>query len=403
MTPSTSTPLVRWASRSPRLLLGGLVLVSLSGGVLSHASAATTHVVTSLADPGADGCTPDECTLREAIGEAVDGDTITFEPALFTQGRQTLRLRAGALFLDKHLTLVGPGHTLLVLNAHRASAVLRIPPGKVVVVTNVTITRGLALPAGGIDNAGTLTLAQCTIRSNTGSGIYNRTTGILSLRHSTIRANTFNGLVNEGTARLAQSTVHGNSVGIGNSPNALLTLQHTTISSNTVTGLFNRGTARLAHNTLSGNGRGIFNDGNALLTLQHTTISSNTITGLFNAGALRLHSTLIAGNVQASLPNTDCAGLGTVHNDGFNLTGLGTGCPTNPQRGDVTVDPARVFTHVLQPLRSNGGPTRTQALRPGSPAVDAGDPVRCGGTDQRGVARPQGARCDIGAFEREQP
>ena len=38
-------------------------------------------------------------------------------------------------------------------------------------------------------------------------------------------------------------------------------------------------------------------------------------------------------------------------------------------------------------------------LRSGSPAIDAADPAECPASDQRGVARPQGARCDIGAIE----
>ena len=54
---------------------------------------------------------------------------------------------------------------------------------------------------------------------------------------------------------------------------------------------------------------------------------------------------------------------------------------------------------LLGPLQNNGGPTDTQALGAGSPAIDAGDPATCSATDQRGVARPQRARCDIGAFE----
>ncbi|MFT3894170.1 MAG: M4 family metallopeptidase [Anaerolineales bacterium] len=50
-------------------------------------------------------------------------------------------------------------------------------------------------------------------------------------------------------------------------------------------------------------------------------------------------------------------------------------------------------------LLGNGGATLTHALLTGSPAIDAGDPATCATTDQRGVARPQGAACDIGAFE----
>jgi cysteine-rich repeat protein len=60
----------------------------------------------------------------------------------------------------------------------------------------------------------------------------------------------------------------------------------------------------------------------------------------------------------------------------------------------------------LAPLADNGGPTGTHALRPGSPARDAGNPAvpgsggtACEATDQRGVTRPSGPRCDIGAFE----
>jgi hypothetical protein len=51
-------------------------------------------------------------------------------------------------------------------------------------------------------------------------------------------------------------------------------------------------------------------------------------------------------------------------------------------------------------LRDNGGPTLTLALLPGSPAIDA-DACPPPFTDQRGVLRPQGARCDMGAFELE--
>ncbi len=53
----------------------------------------------------------------------------------------------------------------------------------------------------------------------------------------------------------------------------------------------------------------------------------------------------------------------------------------------------------LGPLQDNGGPTPTMALAATSPAVDAGDDSSCPATDQRGISRPQGPHCDIGAFE----
>ena len=53
----------------------------------------------------------------------------------------------------------------------------------------------------------------------------------------------------------------------------------------------------------------------------------------------------------------------------------------------------------LGPLENNGGPTLTHALLLNSPAIDAGSATHCPDYDQRGISRPQGAACDIGAFE----
>ena len=55
----------------------------------------------------------------------------------------------------------------------------------------------------------------------------------------------------------------------------------------------------------------------------------------------------------------------------------------------------------LGSLADNGGPTLTHALLAGSPAIDAADAAVCPATDQRGVTRPQGAGCDVGAYEVE--
>jgi hypothetical protein len=63
---------------------------------------------------------------------------------------------------------------------------------------------------------------------------------------------------------------------------------------------------------------------------------------------------------------------------------------------------------LLGALASNGGPTQTMKLSAGSPAIGNGDMATpgsggnaCESTDQRGVTRPVGARCDIGAYESE--
>jgi predicted outer membrane repeat protein len=73
------------------------------------------------------------------------------------------------------------------------------------------------------------------------------------------------------------------------------------------------------------------------------------------------------------------------------------GCPTNnPLECDgtlITADPK------LGPLHANGGFAPTFALGVGSSAIDAGSDAGCPAADERGVTRPQGAHCDVGAFE----
>ena len=82
---------------------------------------------------------------------------------------------------------------------------------------------------------------------------------------------------------------------------------------------------------------------------------------------------------------------------GYNLIGDDTGCGYTPGTGDLlNVDP------LLGPLRDNGGDTETHALLPGSPAIDQIPTELCVvDTDQRGVLRPQGSACDVGAYELE--
>ena len=59
---------------------------------------------------------------------------------------------------------------------------------------------------------------------------------------------------------------------------------------------------------------------------------------------------------------------------------------------------------MLGPLANWGGPTQTMGLREGSAALDAASDTTCAASpvnnlDQRGVTRPVGAHCDIGAYE----
>jgi len=79
---------------------------------------------------------------------------------------------------------------------------------------------------------------------------------------------------------------------------------------------------------------------------------------------------------------------------GYNLDS-GASCGFSKSTDLTTTDP------LLGPLFNYGGPTSTMALLPGSPAIDHGGASvnGCPTTDQRGVVRPQGPACDIGAYE----
>jgi hypothetical protein len=147
-------------------------------------------------------------------------------------------------------------------------------------------------------------------------------------------------------------------------------------------------------------GGGLTNRSDATLTLTNSTVSGNTVScsgascatqggGLINvSGTVTLQNTIVA----KQLAGPDCAGL--ITSNGFNLDSDNTCQLTQPG------DKPNVSNPLLGPLANNGGPTQTHALLPGSPAIDA---VTSGcpppNTDQRGVARPQGAACDIGAVE----
>ena len=121
--------------------------------------------------------------------------------------------------------------------------------------------------------------------------------------------------------------------------------------------------------------------------------------GILNAGTLTMKSTLLAG--QTSGGSCDLSG-GTATSDGYNLDDDGS-CALTATGDQSDVTNAGSY---LGPLQNNGGPTPTIAMVTGSSAIDAtpvnectdafGSPVS---TDQRGITRPQGKGCDIGAFE----
>jgi hypothetical protein len=236
-------------------------------------------------------------------------------------------------------------------------------------VTKSVISENLGEYGGGIDNEGTLTVINSTISGNTGlfegGGIRNFKGGTFTLTviNSTFLGNTASlggGIFSDGTANVANSTFSGNTAsnwGGGISAENTFFVINSTFLGNTA--------------AFGGSGINNANEGGTVLVVLRNTIMAN------NSG----------GNC-----------LGPIFNGGNNLDS-GTTCGF----GFINLSMSNTDP-MLGPLADNGGPTQTMKLLAGSPAIDMGDADTCrvspvSGVDQRGVIRPQGAGCDIGAYE----
>ena len=185
---------------------------------------------------------------------------------------------------------------------------------------------------------------------------------------------------------------------IFNSDLATATIEESTFSSNSANwggAIRNSGTMDIINCTFSGNsaldeGGAIFNLDTSIIT--NSTFSENAAVnggaGIYNTnnGTLEIKNTIIANATAGS----ECINAGgAIATNLKNLIEDGTCSP------DYSGDPS------LGPLADNDGHTQTHALLPGSPAMEMADPDACPATDQRGVDRPQGDECDIGAYEFE--
>ena len=167
--------------------------------------------------------------------------------------------------------------------------------------------------------------------------------------------------------------------------------------------ILNQGTLTLTHCTLSGNsadsGGAIYHD-SGTLTLTHCTLSGNSANDagaiLHGGGTLTLTNSIIAGNT-ASIRLDVAHFLGTLTPTGVNFIGDLTG--TGLTASATLLTTAQNGPIQLAPLASNGGPTQTMALLPGSPAINAavGSTITA---DQRGQLQSGGA-WDLGAYERQ--
>ena len=165
-------------------------------------------------------------------------------------------------------------------------------------------------------------------------------------------------------------------------------------------GLFNLGSIAMVINNASiignkavGEGGGILNSSGSII-INNSTISNNNSTfggGIMvpqYAGSTTLKNTILANNIaRTSGPN--CSG--TLQSNGNNIVSNSASCSITLSPGDlINVNP-QLGTF----LPSEG----YIPLLPTSPAINAGNPATCLAIDQRGIARPQGSKCDIGAYE----
>jgi fibronectin-binding autotransporter adhesin len=376
-----------------RLLFTVVLLTGLLGLMPTRmAYADTSLVVTTLADSGG-GSLREAINTANAVGVGPAPATITFNIS------GAIALTSTLPAIDNDFTIDGSGHAITV-SGNNAVRVMVVHVGQSLQLRSISITDGAGSNScgqtcgGGIYNAGTLTVANGTFANNNawpygvGGGIYNA--GTLNVTNSTFMSNVAyycGGIYNAGTVIVSTSTFMGNNStgangiggGICNDPGRTLTVSNSTFANNSATwsggGIYNAGTLTVTNSTFSGN-----------------RDSRNYGGSLYNAGMLNVTSSIIAH----SMSGDDCFNDGTLtgsHNliqaEGAHACGMTNGIDGNI----IGVDP------LLGPLADNGGSTLTLLPLPGSPAINAGDNASCPPFDQRGVKRPQGAICDIGAVE----
>ncbi len=363
----------------------------------------TTDAVDALPGDGLCATLAAECTLRAAVQEAnafAGPDDVMLPAGTYLLTRVGIESAAMDGDLDVHadLTVTGAGASTTVIDGNDAVGIFEVYAGSLA-VSGVTIQRGNSEKfdgfGGGIYAIIPLAVTDCIITRNWG-GVGG---GIASLHRP-------------GPVSIVRTVVSDNDVyyyGGG------LMIAAGTIRDSAFVGNF-------GGSTVIG-GDDILTTGGGVLTILNSTIEDE----LFNLayqnqqppfqnfpGTDIVLANVTVGSVRFRRDNGSggsttarntiirtCAtplisqGYNLIQHNGCTITGDTTG-------NLIGVDP------MVGPVADNGGPTPTRQLFIGSPARDAANPAApgsggtaCEATDQRGVARPVGARCDIGAIESE--
>ncbi len=344
-------------------------------------------------------------------------------------GSEVIQLAAGGTItlgsalpaVSNNISIQGPGAASLVVQGPGVVVgmtpfpLFSVSPYMNVSLSGMTIANGID---HGILSEGILTVDGCTIANNLGDsqggGILNEL-GRLKVNNSTL---TGNSAANGGGIFNAA----GGSLGLG-----IVAVNNSTLAANTA----NRGAGiysgtgdavTMINSTISGNsaaidGGGLYLDASTA-TLSYVTLANNRANTANSAGvgggirnipsifAVHLDHSIVAGNWNLGAVSTtpddvagqvDPASLFNLIGWGAGMTGISTGSNGNRVGSTTRIDP------LLGPLQNNGGPTMTQALLPGSPAIDKGINPNPPATDQRGCPRVANFVSDLGAYEVQVP
>lgn len=207
----------------------------------------------------------------------------------------------------------------------------------------------------------------------------------------------------------------------GQSGRASPTLSNVTFRNNSANygggGLYNQGwqggesSPTLTNVTFVGNGFTAMvnsgnNGGNSSPWLNHVTFSNNRsrfggssiLNTAVNGTSEPVLTHVIAWGGTLSIPDEPECHVEVCNVQSvpvFSASLIADGCPAGSLCGPDVLDADPKLAHLAQ----TGGATPTMVPDPTGAAVDAGDPATCAERDQRGVTRPQGMTCDIGAVE----
>ena len=427
MSPPRSGTVLRVAAALLACLLIGAV------GLVGQAQAAM-YTVGNTGDPtGACALTATTCSLRQLINDenALNpapnpADTIVVPSGIYS-------LTQGQLLVRQSLTIAGAGAETTQIDQEDTQATARvfeimgnakINPDPTVVISGVAMAFGKAdstngSQGGDVQNQANLTLSEDLIEdgtaSGTGGGVSNDG-GTLTITHSLVWQNssvtvigaTVTGGIAGGVENYGDTTVGAGTLSIDNS----------TIADNTAAELGGGVVNRCAGtNSACSSTAGV----KATTTIKDSTIADNNggsggVTGgglLASQGTISIGSSIVALNTVTNpttggqTPSNCGAGPAGVPNPGV-LNSLGYNLETATDcgftsTGDIQSTNPQFFNGGG--LAFNGGNTETFALSMTSPAVDAipKSVTGCSGTDQRDIPRPQGSRCDIGAYELFEP